>query len=269
MNLTERQLAISVLTPCTLNCRLCTALTPLYNMRGNHYIGALDSLKSEITALFQVYDYIQDLTITGGEPLLHKELPEITAFLLENFSEQFETLRIFSNGTVVPDVRLLESIQKSARNNFEFVIDRYDLSDKADDIKRLLEQYHIGYHENIYCGGAQHCGGWVDCGPIDKFRNYAPEKVQEIVSRCHYATWKCLLLFKGKVHLCSLAACGEDMGFFQLKPGEYVDLLDPRLSLEQKKEIASALGHRAVTACQYCNGFDVERSERYPAAEQA
>ena len=186
-----------------------------------------------------------------------------------NFSKQFGTLRIFSNGTVLPGMPLLETIQKNACGNFEFVIDHYDLSDKVDEIKSLLERCQIGYHENLYCGDTQHCDGWVDCGPIDTYRNYSPQKVQEIVSRCHYATWKCLVLFKGKVHLCSLAACGADMGFFQLKPGEYVDLLDRKVSLERKKEIAASLGHTAITACQFCNGFDVERSKRYPAGEQA
>lgn len=270
MRLVEKQMAISILTPCTLNCRLCTALTPLYNKKGTHYIASLENIRNEVSALFKIYDYIEDLTITGGEPLLHKELPEIMAYILNNFSSQFKTIRIFSNGTILPQMSLLKVLQENVNNNFEFVIDHYgEASKEVDRIIELLDSYNIAYHINQYYGDNQHCGGWVDCGPIDKFRNYSDQKVQEIVSRCHYATWKCLLLFKGKVHLCSLAACGADMGFFALKPEEYVDLFASELSLQQKKDIALKLGHTAITACQYCNGFDVERSQRYPAGEQA
>lgn len=266
---TERQLAISILTPCTLNCRLCTALTPLYNEKKRHYTASFEELEKEIAALFQVYDFINDVTITGGEPLLHRGLPEITSLLLRKYRDRFQMLRIFSNGTVVPGQELLKVLEEDAGEQFEFVIDHYgDVSPKVEETVSLLEGRRIPCRVNHYHGEDQHCGGWVDCGPIDRYRNYAPQEVEDLVHRCHYATWKCLLLFKGKVHLCSLAACGEDLGYFRLKPGEYVDLLDPSASLDQKRETAAHLGDRAVTACQYCDGFDVERSTRYPAGEQ-
>lgn len=265
----EKQLAISILTPCTLRCRLCTALTPFYDEKKCHYIASFRQLQREITALFDVYDFINDMTITGGEPLLHRELPEITAFLLREFSDRFQMLRIFSNGTVLPNPRLMKVLTENVRDKFEFVIDHYgEFSPKAEETVELLERSRIKYRINQYYGGSQHCGGWVDCGPIDKYRNYSPQEIEELVHHCHYATWKCLLLFKGKVHLCSLAACGEDLGYFRLKPGEYVDLLDPATSLEEKRRTAASLGDTAVTACQYCDGFDVERSKRYPAGEQ-
>ncbi len=53
-----------------------------------------------------------------------------------------------------------------------------------------------------------------------------------------------------------------------LKPDEYIDLFSNRQTLEKKQQIAAEFGKRPITACQYCNGFDVERSSRFPAGEQ-
>ena len=39
-------------------------------------------------------------------------------------------------------------------------------------------------------------------------------------------------------------------------------------ALDEKKAIAMEFGKHPLWACQYCNGFDPEHSERFPAGEQ-
>lgn len=265
----EKQLSIQILTPCTLNCRLCADFTPLYRERGEHYFDSVENFQREIDALFQVYDYIEDLTITGGEPLMHKQLPEMLSITLRNYASHFKCCRIFSNGTILPSKELLNVIKNETHDNFEFVIDHYgEVSKKADETARILTDNQINCRINRYFGEDQYCGGWVDYGSPSIFRNYSRSKVEEIVKHCHNATWKCLILFKGKVYLCVQAAFGSDMGFFQLAPDEYIDLFDDCQPLEEKRNVASLLGKKATTACQYCNSFDIERSQRFPAGEQ-
>lgn len=269
MILRERQVALQILTPCTLKCRLCADYSPLYMERKEYYYVTFDNYCREISEVFKIYDYIEEITITGGEPLLHKELAKIVSFTLENFSNQFKVCRIFSNGTILPNDKLLKVISEYSSNNFEWVMDHYGtISQKAEETVSLLEENHIPYRVNRYYGEEQHCGGWINYGSLAMYRNYSTNVVQNLFNHCHSAAWKNLLVFKGKLFLCTQAAFGFDMGFFSLAPSEYIDLFSEEKTLEEKREIAAGLGHTVITACQYCNGFDAENSKRYPAGEQ-
>lgn len=269
MILREKQIAFQILTPCTLNCRLCADYAPLYREKGERYFVTLENFAKEIKEVFRIYDFIEDITITGGEPLMHPQLTEILKLTLENFKAQFHKCRIFTNGTIVPKASLVDQVIVSANNNFEFVIDDYGtLSSNSARIEALLEQYEIPCRVNRYYGGEQHCGGWIDYGPLDYFHNESREALQTKIQNCHNANWKNLLVFKGKLYLCTQAAFGHDLNYFSLQKNEYIDLFDETVSTAEKKAVAFQLGKEPISSCQYCNGFDVEKSKRFPAGEQ-
>lgn len=269
MILRERQLAFQILTPCTLNCKLCADYSPLYKQKKELFYVTFEDFKKEVSTIFSIYDYIEDITITGGEPLMHPQLPLLLKYVLEEYHNQFSMCRIFTNGTIMPSTELVEVIKHSSNNNFQFVIDCYgSISFKTDDILSLAQQENISCRINHYYGDSQHCGGWVDYGSLSEYRNYCPQKVQHMFKNCHNATWKNLIVFKGKLSLCTQAMFGDDLGYFKLQKNELLDLTDNSISLEEKKNFAKNLGSKPLTACQYCNGFDPENSARYPAGEQ-
>ena len=270
MILKERSVGIHICTPCTLNCRRCSAHVDLYKEKGVRYFISLDSYRRELVKLFQIYDYIGTVSITGGEPLLRTQLTEQVEYTLENHATQFDYVRITTNGTLLPDQRLLEMIQKHPLGNkCEFVIDDYgEVSHQVDELSKILDENHIKYRINCYHGEKQHCNGWVDLGAIDEFRNYTEEQAQNMIHHCHYANWKCMDCLEGKLYLCAVASCGDYFHYFTLGPDEYIDLFDESQSLDKMKEIAASFGKKPIQACQYCNGFDVEKSPRFPAGEQ-
>ena len=259
---------MQILTPCTLNCNLCADYSPLYSKKDAHKIIPVSELKYELKKIFDIYDYIEDFTITGGEPLLHKELTDIVKKALA-YKDQFSMCRIFTNGTILPSEALLKVMNEHSQK-VQFVVDDYGeaCSVHANDIQKMANSRNIAVRINTYSGSHQHCGGWVDYGSLSEYRNYKPEKVKSMVERCHNATWKNLLVFDGKLYLCTQMAFGADLGYFTPKPDEFIDLHDEKLTLEEKKVIADHLGEKPTTACQYCNGFDVENSPRFPAGEQ-
>lgn len=267
MVLKEKQLALQILTACTLNCEYCADYTPAYQERKNHFWDSYEDACQELNGIFSIYSYIEDFTITGGEPLLHKQLPQILEEAMK-YQEQFSKCRIFTNGTILPGEQLVK-IAKKNKDKFMFVIDHYgSVSTNVEQMAELLEKSEIEYRINKYYGKDSHCGGWIDYGSPDYYRNYTEEKVNEIIKHCHNALWKNLVVFKGKLYLCTQGCFGSDLGCFTLKPEEYIDLLKQDLSLEQKQQIAKEFGTKPTTACQYCNGFDVEKSKRVPAGEQ-
>lgn len=269
MSLTEKTIGFHICTPCTLNCRLCATNTPLYKREKVNYWLSPDTFRRELQALFKIYDHIGSLSITGGEPLLHRHLDELVKYALCNYFLQFDCLRIITNGTLLPSETLLLVILENSNDNVLFVIDDYgELSPKTNELVQIFEENHIPYKVNCYHGENQHCGGWVDLGPIHQFRGYSESEVQDIFHSCHLGNWKCMDCFEGKLYLCALECCGAHFHYFELKSDEYIDLFDESATWEEKKKIAAVLGSKPVTACYYCNGFDPENSPRFPAGEQ-
>lgn len=266
----EKQLAFHITTRCTLNCAYCGTLMPEFKKRGLSKHIALEQIKEEIRAVFEIYDFIEDVTISGGEPLMHPELDEIINYCL-SFRKQYKNLRIFTNGTIVPKDSLVDLIVEN-RNTLSLVIDDYGptLSKQVTKIVNIMEQYGIHVRVNCYHGNEQHCGGWIDYGSPSTYRNYSAEYVQSMYQNCHVAQYRCIGVFNGKMTNCCWAVFGNELGYMPLPSGEnqLINLLDCSVSIEKKKEIASNFGKNPLWACQYCNGFDVENSKRYPAGVQ-
>lgn len=268
MYLKEKQLALQILTACTLNCNLCADYSPLYAQRHAHKTISEPELKYELKQSFSIYDYIEDFTLTGGEPLLHRDFAKILEDTMQ-YREQFSMCRIFTNGTIVPNEETVR-VMKKYPQKVQFVVDDYgpEYSVHAADIRRQAEKKGLLCRVNVYHGDQQHCGGWVDYGLLSEYHNDSEAEATRKIRHCHNANWKNLLVFDGKLYVCTQSAFGSDLGFFKPNPDDFIDLHDAAMTLEQKKEIASRLGSKPTAACQYCNGFDVENSPRFPAGRQ-
>lgn len=269
MILRERVLGFRICTPCTLNCQLCSTCTPEYKKNRKPYYVSVEEYQRECREVFQIYDHVGCVAVSGGEPLLHPQLPELTAYTLKEFSSRFDCFRITTNGTLVPKDTFWDVVCSFSRGKVEFVIDDYGtVSNNIANLVDKLKKYDIPYRIDRYDGDEQYCGGWVDFGPLNERRNYSAEYVKDLVQNCHFAQWKCLDILKGKLFLCPRASIGYDLGYFDLEAGTYIDLFDSSKTLEEKQKIASELGTYPINACQYCNGFDPVISKRYPGGVQ-
>ncbi len=271
MELRERQLAFHITSACSLDCKLCVNLMPRFKEKKLARHIPLEQIKREISAVFSIYDYIEDVTISGGEPLLHPDVTEVIAFCM-SYEKQFHVLRVFTNGTIPPKQRLLEQITEYG-GKLQLVVDDYgpDCSTKVEEITALFEENALPLRVNRYWGDNQHCGGWVDYGPLEEYRGYSASQLHALYQTCHLAQYKCIEVFNGKMLNC-WAIFGRELGLMPFEGSapdpQIIDLLDTDVPLDEKRRIAAAYGTTPLWACQYCNGFDVEKSKRYPAGEQ-
>lgn len=269
--LSEKQLAFHITTCCTLNCRLCVNMMPIFKKRGIAKHIPLQQIKDEIDAVFQIYDFIEDVTISGGEPLLHPNLSEIIEHCME-YKKQFNVLRVFSNGTIIPQQELIDQIRQY-NGRLQFVVDDYgpQNSTKVGDIDLLFKNCNLPLRVNCYWGDNQHCGGWVDYGSPEVSRNYSSKDLVAMYKNCHVAQYKCIGVFNRKMVNCCWAIFGRELGFMPFSmegQNQLLDILDSQTTLEEKKKIASAFGTQPLWACQYCNGFDSKQSKRFSAGIQ-
>lgn len=254
-------IALLVTSNCTLNCELCGSSLFEFDKVWNEDIHIL---KEALQGIFNVYDYIEHVDLTGGEPMLYAYLPEVLVEM-EKYKDQFGFLRILTNGTIVPSSRLISTILNRPYKT-DFFIDNYGvLSNNIEDVKNLLDTVGIPYREINYSGEQQYCDGWIDFGNFEN-RNYSQKKMLEVFDKCHLAHHMCLTEMNGYLYQCARAAIGEYLGKYEIDDSSKINLRD-RKTLENQNVVCD-FGCKPNKACGYCNGFDVEGAKRYPAAVQ-
>lgn len=262
----KAEMGIFIITSiCTLRCKKCITLTPYQK---NQHHTSFKVIKKSIQEFFKVYDYIEHADLEGGETLLHPQLKEIIQEFYK-YQSQFGELRILTNGTVVPDDDMLDFLGE-LKNLFVIVDDYGELSNNITSLLEEMEKRNIRYRVDRYTGDAQYCGGWVDMSDLSECINPSAKERQQVLANCRQGNYIPNGM-KPCIHdgmLCLCMAQAALLPHIPMKKGEYVNLLDDTVSLEEKIKTASAFGKNPIETCAYCRGFDVVNGIRVPAAEQ-
>ena len=253
-----------ITSKCTLNCKLCSNYIP--------YIPApfhtpKETSFREMEEFFKIWDYAERIELIGGEPLFHPNFFDILQESLK-YHEQFDKIRITTNGTIVPDEKVFALI-RDFHKRIEFLIDDYgELSKNKDKLIEKCEQYSIPYRVDTYHGDAQYSNGWIYFGDCKTERGYTEEEWRSVFERCIVPKEHFVMVNNGKAFFCDYPMAMYQVTEMLPENGGYIDLFDNSIPLEQKKEMAKHLWDGPFSSCKYCTGFDVENAVRYPAAEQ-
>lgn len=268
MAFSTKMVTVFTTTRCTLNCKYCGSAMPKFRETGITYVADLQQVKNCIDELFKIYDYIDHLDFTGGEPLLWNGLAKILTHASQ-YRDKFGFLRVLTNGTLLPSQELLSAIAP-INSQFDFFIDNYGaLSQKVTELKSILDENGTSYRETVYVGENQDFGGWIDFGDLS-YKGYSEQELKKVYGECLQAHHMCLTIFDGRLYNCTIASVGMALGKIPKdNQDESVPLLDQSVTIEEKRRIAERFGKHILRACQYCNGFDNKNAARFPAAEQA
>lgn len=253
---------------CTLRCKLCAERTPYYK---NQYHPSLDYLKQEAEHYFQVVDYTMKLEITGGEPTLRTDLPELLDFLW-NYHEQFGRIRIITNGTVRVGENLCRVLADYGKQA-DVLIDCYSNGERLLSV-HAAENASIFRAHGINCILREqseqdlHCGGWVDFGDFRVPRS--EEKTKENLQTCaiRHVIGGCFRIREGIITPCAVTNQLADFGILALNEKEYLNLFDSDMDIRQKKtKLYQMFELPELSSCRYCDGMS-DASERFAPAEQ-
>jgi MoaA/NifB/PqqE/SkfB family radical SAM enzyme len=257
-------MVLLITSKCTLKCKLCTTYAP-YNPHPNNY--SIDIVIKGVDKFFSVIDKVGVVNITGGEPLLHPELPKI----IDSFSrhiDKINQLEFFTNGTVIPSKTLLQSLKFS--DKVVVFVDNYgpSLSTKFQQCVDAFVSAGIECRTKKYYGSDAHLGGWLDvtCGSL---RNRTEQELCGLFNRCTFKSnylHNLIIIDKDKAFMCYV-----NHNLVEHIPeinGEYVDLFDETLSqADLRYQLLHLRDRKYLNACKWCNGFVVD-AERYMPAEQ-
>jgi len=265
-NFTMERVALTVSLICNLKCKLCSAYAP-YTIEQK--FPSLTTLKGYINQYFSIVDYVNLFTISGGEPLLYKQLPELILELLK-YIDKIGKIEIVSNGTIIPNEQLINSVQMLGEKFSRFLIDDYgkSLSTKTDEIDCVLKKNKLSYDIRSNNIEKMHCGGWVDFGSLEEII-HTPDETEKVFHKCALSQKMhfCFGITYGYLFPCAQVYRRLSLGQI-VDSNDYINLMDTSISVKEKqKKIIDIYNAKHLETCAYCNGM-CDDSPRFTPAEQ-
>lgn len=234
-----RHISISITHKCSLRCKDCAQFVP-YHQNIEHY--KKEDIMAYIDRMDEVFDFVTQLGILGGEPFLHPDVFEILEYA--QAKESVHTILVTTNATILPKK---EDLDRLDRKKLNFIISDYgDLSIKIKEFADLLEELQIQW---IYSPRDQ----WLDCTKI-AFRDKSHEALLSTYKECLHI---CPQLTDGKLFHCSnIGTAGHLLKAMPKEVVQYVDLMDTTKSIDElKKEVQYFFyGLERVEGCNWCTG---------------
>ncbi len=261
--------SLIILTRCNLKCKLCCECVPQNKPFPDMTV---DEEKNILGAFFDVMDHVGTLHLTGGgEPFLHSQLSEMVEVAMQ-YRAYFDTLMLFTNGTVPVSERLQDVLAKYP-DKILVQVSQYGLfPEREAQTQEILQKCGVRCKFEKYYGENQSFEGWVDFGPWTSYERSEGE-LEQIFRNCSVTSelkgnWRTR---DGKVHWCTRSQRGMELGLLPDCPEDYVDLLDTEIDkMEKRSQFQRIASKKYLRACDYCSG-DIgthDLAKRHPAAEQ-
>lgn len=237
---------IVVSTRCTLNCEKCLDFVP-YNK--NKVDISADVLKSDVDMFFNCVDCVGEFSLTGGEALLNRQLSDFLEYLCCNYMDRIYNLYLISNGTVIPDRKLMQVLIKY---DIAIKIDDYTkevkgLKNKFDRVIRTLTENKVRYE--VY-----EVKDWFDLFPIKTHCVLSEKQLIEKYDKCANGFME---LKDGKICTCNYAGFAATAEIIKPNEKDYFDLAS--YTKQKKSELVEfRLGYSQkgyTDFCRMCNGF--------------
>lgn len=257
---------VILLTHCNLRCKSCSQLVPYVK---NYHYSSAEKVKSDLDRYFHVFDYVKELVLVGGETFLYKDLAEVARYIKGHFPDRYYELKVFTNGTIVPNESVIESLSELDR--VRVWISDYTCSIKREHstIIKYLEKYKVPYTLNNSFGQSAE-NRWFDLG--DPFAL----KAGDAVSRFRYCSLVTPSLWDHKIYYCA-PSCGAALGDILPSDSTQVCLDLALLERMEPSEQAERIGKFSLgfldkgylEFCRFCNGFGTDVNQKFiQAGEQ-
>ncbi len=225
---------------CSLNCRNCSNLTPYYQKPNDYdFEKAVKSLERILDSV----DNVEIISLLGGEPFMNIELNKYLEHL--KGLEGYNCIRVFTNGTILPDERLLK-IMEGMR--IEVFISNYGNSkQKCSQLSALLNMHDI-------TNRIMNINVWHDFSHLEA-HNRSDIANKQILSEC------CITdkpsISDDRLYRCSFTSNAARLGMIPVEDNFSVDLHSNASQNELREQIRELLDMELLKACNYCAGRPV------------
>jgi hypothetical protein len=247
------RLNVVVTERCTLRCRHCSSLMPLYSKPQDCNT---DLLLQSLDRVLACVDFIYHVEVLGGETLLNRDLPAIINKLTK--SNHILQIDVITNGTILPRRDLLQCL---THESICVVVNDYgSVSKKKDELFEMMKGAGIKTRQNRHWA-------WADLGGFER-RNRDEPSLTQLFHACNFHT--CTELLNGRLHRCPRSSHGTETGIIPKYPEDFINITDPFTSDETLKERLRTFfaDTTFVHACDHCNGNKGDSLSLTPAEQQ-
>jgi Predicted Fe-S oxidoreductases len=228
---------------CSLRCRDCGNLMQYYSHPENLNTKLLIQ---DLNAATDCLDFIPEVRVIGGEPLLHPDFHTITAMVAAK--QNIGHVGIVTNGTLVPSSEQFKSLQNG---KIYFRISNYGaLSRKLDHLLEECDKHGVPAY-------VLDTPQWMRCR-LTSAQGLDDNALRRRFQAC--TSLFCMTIMRGKLYHCEFAANGERIGGIPQNAANSIDLLhDAKTSNDLGRKIWAFIhGCDMLPACDYCPGFSKE-----------
>jgi len=222
---------------CSLKCIDCSNLMQYYQKP----IGAeVEVLVQSLRNFLETVDYVSELRLIGGEPLVSKNVERVLDTIYEY--SNFDKIVLYTNGTVVPKESLLKKFQDP--RVWIKISDYGPASRKSEQVADICKSWNINcIHELVT--------EWEDVGRII-FRGRTDAENKVVFGNC--CVNDTLTLLHGQLYACPFSAHTDNLGVLENAEGDKVDMLDMENSRDKIRSMYK--DKDVLVACNLCNGRD-------------
>lgn len=244
---------------CNLRCKGCLNFT---NYITNFTFKPLEKLKEEIDLYFDCITYTGLFFISGGEPMLYSQLPELIEYIDTKYSNRMYELGIVTNGTIMPSQDIISVLKKT---RIRITVDDYrealpNMRDKITEIINVYEGLNKG--ENLLVRSYDE---WISLFP-HALETIGEDELIKKYDKCH-CPWQ---EYKdGMLYSCNYASFAANAGIVD------TDINNETYSLYKNKNKKELMEFRLgftekgyVEFCKKCAGYMDINPYKIKAAEQ-
>lgn len=258
-------LSFHVTKQCNLKCKMCGQL--LFGAVKRRSFPS-EQIIRDTDKIFELIDYIEVMKLIGGELLTYAKLDELINHL-NRYKDKIGLLEIYTNGAIIPQKKVLDSII-DYKGNIQVTISDYG------KLSIAKEHWIVFGEENsikinvlgFVSEGESGYKGWIDCTEtknLGESEEELEEKFRGCGQRLDFVLEDSVIGKCTSFHMLNYALdrpLNRDEGVY----------INDEISNEEKRRKILALGSddKYLDICRYCVwGSSVrDKLERFPAAEQ-
>lgn len=207
-----RFLSVSVGQACNLRCRDCANFAPYALKENRRY--HISNIKRDLDKILSCFSEIDTFHIQGGEPFLYSDLGEVLYYCKSEFGNILRNIQVATNGTILPDSRLLEAMRKT---DTAVRISNYPNQKSVGMLKDILEKNGVSYRIYDFANGI---GDWNSTGGID----YLESDDENLEEKVHHCAWNsCYIIENGMVGRCARSIPARTLQKIHIREQDYID----------------------------------------------
>jgi organic radical activating enzyme len=222
---------------CTRRCRDCANLMQYFkDPKDANYF----TLTQAFDRIYRLSDWIYEVRILGGEPLINPQLPDYIKHLSKY--ERISDICILTNGTILPTDKLLNAMTD---NRITIWATEYE-----DTKQRLPEIINMFNNINVPVYTLK-LSGWQDCAKLE-YHERTPQQLKTLMEECCISG--ALPIKDGKLFGCPYAGSLYALSAVPTSTHEYVNLLSDESDESLKNQIVKLMKLQYLKVCSYCGG---------------